>query len=175
MQRRLASCLIALVLLAPPALADTLKVAGPASVVEPARPSPGLVIQRTGQAPHVISTDRIGELKPITQTIGFMTEHGERQAEWTGPLLWDVLMDSDAIEGVKPAEQVRLVVRITGADGYNAVVALGEIAPEFAGRSIQIADHMNGAPIPDHKLRLVVPGDKRGGRSVRDVIRIEIE
>lgn len=77
--------------------------------------------------------------------------------------------------GDKPAEQVRLVVRVTGADGYTAVIALGEMAPQFAGHPIQIADHMNAAPIPDHGLRLVVPGDKRGGRSVRDVVRIEIE
>ena len=175
MQRRLAGCLITLILLAPPALADTLKIAGAASVAEPVRPSPGLVVERTGQASHVISTDRIGELTPTTQTVGFMTEHGERQVEWTGPLLWDVLTASGAIEGVKPAEQVRMVVRVTGADGYTAVVALGEIAPQFAGRPIQIADRMNGAPIPDHRLQLVVPGDKRGGRSVRDVVRIEIE
>lgn len=172
---RLVGCLIALTLLAPPAPADLLKVAGAGSLTEPVQLSPGLVVQRTGQESHVISTDRIGELKPITQRVGFMTDHGEQQAEWTGPPLWDVLMDSGALAGVKPAEQVRLVVRITGVDGYTAVIALGEISPEFAGRPIQIADHMNGAPIPDHKLRLVVPGDKRGGRSVRNAIRIEIE
>jgi DMSO/TMAO reductase YedYZ molybdopterin-dependent catalytic subunit len=173
MRHRLAGWLIALILFAPPALADSLTVAG--SLAEPARPSPELVVQRAGQASHVIPGDRIGELKSITQTVGFMTDHGEQQAEWTGPLLWDVLTDSGAIEGVKPAEHVRLVVRVTSADGYTAVVALGEIAPQFAGRPIQIADHMNGAPIPEHGLRLVVPGDKRGGRSVRNVIRIDIE
>jgi Oxidoreductase molybdopterin binding domain len=173
MRHRLAGCLIALTLLAPPALADSLTVAG--SLADPVRSTPGLVVQRAGQASHVVSTDRIGELKPITQTVGFMTDHGERQAEWTGPLLWDVLTDSGAVEGVKPAEQVRLVVRVTGADGYTAVFALGEIAPQFAGRPIQIADRANGAPIPDHGLRLIVPGDKRGGRSVRNMIRIDIE
>jgi hypothetical protein len=34
---------------------------------------------------------------------------------------------------------------------------------------------MNGVSLPDHALRLVVPGDRRGGRSVRDVVRIDIE
>ncbi len=147
----------------------------PVALAGPVPQSPGLLVQRTGQASHVISAARIGELKPITQTVSFMTEHGERQVEWTGPLVWDVLTASGAIESVKPPEQVRLTVRVTGADGYTAAIALGEIAPQFAGRPIQIADHMNGVPIPDHGLRLVVPGDKRGGRSVRDVIRIDIE
>jgi hypothetical protein len=66
-------------------------------------------------------------------------------------------------------------LKVTGADGYAAVIALGEIAPPFADRPIQIADHMNGALLPDHALRLVVPGDKRGGRSVPDVARVDIE
>ncbi len=132
-------------------------------------------MQRKGRSSHTISPDRIAELKPLTQAVTFLTEHGEQRAEWTGPLLWDVLMASGALDGVKPPDQVRLVVRVTGADGYTAVIALGEIAPPFADRPIQIADHMNGALLPDHALRLVVPGDKRGGRSVRDVVRIDIE
>jgi hypothetical protein len=54
------------------------------------------------------------------------------------------------------------------------VVALAELAPQFAGRPIQLADHLNGAPIPDQGLRLIVPGDRLGGRSVRDVVRIDV-
>jgi hypothetical protein len=89
--------------------------------------------------------------------------------------LWDVLAASGVADAIKPAEHVRLAVRVTGADGYTAVVALAEISPQFAGRPIQLADHLNGALLPEHGLRLVVPGDKRGGRSVRDVVRIDIE
>jgi hypothetical protein len=33
---------------------------------------------------------------------------------------------------------------------------------------------MNGAPIPDQGLRLIFPGDRLGGRSVRDVVRIDV-
>jgi hypothetical protein len=54
-------------------------------------------------------------------------------------------------------------------------VALGEIAPHFAGRQIQLADQENGAPLPNRALRLVVPGDVAGGRWVRDVVRIDVE
>jgi molybdate transport system substrate-binding protein len=147
----------------------------PVALAEPVPPPPELLVQRAGQASHVISLDRIGAIKPITQSTAFLTGHGEQWAEWTGPLLWDVLTASGAIESTKLSEQVRLVVRVTGADGYTAVIALAEIAPQFTGRPIQIADHMNGAGLPDHALRLIVPGDKRGGRSVRDVIRIDVE
>jgi hypothetical protein len=67
------------------------------------------------------------------------------------------------------------MVRVTGSDGYSTVMALAEIAPQFAARPIPLADHMNGAPLPDHALHLVAPGDRRGGRSGRDVIRIDME
>src|SRR5215831_11036166 len=147
----------------------------PVGLVEPLPPLAGLLVQRTGQTSHMLSFERLAALKPITQRVGFLTEHGERQNEWTGPLLWDVLAASGATEAIKPGEQVRLAVRVTGADGYTAIVALAEVAPQFAGRPIQLADHLNGALLPDHGLRLVVPGDKRGGRSVRDVVRIDIE
>jgi ABC-type molybdate transport system substrate-binding protein len=147
----------------------------PVALAEPGPPPPGLLVQRAGRTSHVIAPSRIAELQPLTQTVAFQTEHGERQSEWTGPLLWDVLTASGALDGIKPPDQVRLAVRVTGADGYTAVIAMGEIAPPFAGRPVQIADRMNGEPLPDHSLRLVVPGDKRGGRSVRDVVRIDVE
>jgi hypothetical protein len=155
----------------------TMKVHGfdPVALVEPVPPSPGLLVQRMGHGSHVISSERMAALKPITQNIAFMTDRGEQQSEWTGPLLWAVLVASGAMESIKPGEQVRLTVRVTGADGYSAVIALAEIAPQFAGRPIQLADHMDGALLPDHALRLIVPGDRRGGRSVRDVIRIDID
>ena len=147
----------------------------PVALVAPAPPSPGLLVQRAGQASRAVAPERIAALPRLTQRVGFMTGHGEQQNDWSGPLLWDVLVASGAVDPAKPAEQVHLVVRVTGADGYVATVALAEIAPQFAGRPIQLADQMNGAPLPDHALRLIVPGDRRGGRSVRDVVRIDID
>jgi molybdate transport system substrate-binding protein len=147
----------------------------PVALVEPAPPPAGLLVQVTGATARSVSPERIAELPHLTQRVGFMTGHGEQQNEWSGPLLWDVLVDSGAVDPAKPADQVHRAVRITGADGYTAVIALAEIAPQFAGRPIQIADGMNGALLRQHALRLIVPGDRRGGRSVRDVVRIDID
>jgi len=52
---------------------------------------------------------------------------------------------------------------------------MAEISPQFAGRPIQLADHSTELLLPDHGLRLVVPGDKPAAGSVRDVVRIDIE
>lgn len=147
----------------------------PVALAEPVPASPGLLVQRAGLPSRILSSERIAALPPLTQRVGFMTGRGEQQNEWTGPLLWDVLVASGVIDPAKVAEQVRLSVRVTGTDGYSAVIALAEIAPQFAGRPIQVADRMNGVPVPDHALRLIVPGERRGGRSVRDVVRIDID
>jgi hypothetical protein len=147
----------------------------PVALVEPAPPSSGLLVQRGGQASRAISSEHLAALPHFIQRVAFMTGRGEQQNEWAGPLLWDVLVASGAVDPAKPAEQVHLSVRVTGADGYVAVIALAEIAPQFAGRPIQMADRMNGSVLPGQALRLIVPGDRRGGRSVRDVVRVDID
>jgi hypothetical protein len=131
----------------------------------------GLQVQRAGQPPRTLSLEQIAALKPITQQAA--VEHTDRS--WTGPLLWDVLVDAGAVDPAKPADAVHLGVHVVGADGWIAVFGLAELSPEFAGKPIQLADRVNGEAIPGPGLRLIVPGEHRGGRSVRDVVRIEIE
>ena len=147
----------------------------PIAVVAQAQQERGLVVQRAGQPSSLLPSERFAALPRITQRVSFMTGNGEQQNEWTGPLLWTVLDASGLIEAANQREQAHLVVRVTGADGYAAVIALGEISPLLADRPILLADELNGAPLPDHALRLVVPDDRLGARSVRDVVRIEIE
>jgi DMSO/TMAO reductase YedYZ molybdopterin-dependent catalytic subunit len=172
MRHGLASCFGLLLMLTSPAPADTLHVI--TANVEAGEPQGALLVQREGRASQLLSPERIAELTPITQRVGFATGQSDQQNEWTGPLLWEVLTASGVIESTSPRDLAHLAVRITGADGYAAVVAVGEVAPEFAGKPIQIASKMNGAPLPGQSLRLIVPGDQVGGRSVRDVVRIDV-
>lgn len=143
----------------------------PTALAEPPQPSHDLLVQRTGMPARLISLERIAVLPAVTEDAAI--EHGE--GTWTGPLLWNVLTDAGVVDPNKPAEQVQLAVKVTGADGWTAVFGLAELGPEFAGKPIQLADRVDGAPIPGQGLRLIVPGEHRGGRSVRDVVRIDIE
>lgn len=130
-----------------------------------------LVVERAGQPPRELSVVQIASLKPITQQAAI----GNTDRSWTGPLLWDVLVAAGAVDPAKPVDAVHLGVRVMGADGWTAVFGLAELSPEFAGKPIQLADQMNGAPIQGQGVRLIVPGEHRGGRSVRDVVRIDVE
>ena len=64
------------------------------------------------------------------------------------------------------------MVRVTGADGYAAPVAMAEIAPAFEGKPVILAVTRNGAPLA--RPLLVVPGDHLHGRDVRDVVAIVV-
>jgi hypothetical protein len=55
------------------------------------------------------------------------------------------------------------------------VISTGEIAPEFGGKPALLAYKQDGTEQLETGLRLVMPGDKRGGRNVRDVVSITIE
>jgi DMSO/TMAO reductase YedYZ molybdopterin-dependent catalytic subunit len=129
----------------------------------------------TGKAgPVVLSAAQIAKLPSVTLSVSFGTDHGPMRARFTGPLLWTVLTDAKAIDPAKPRKLVPLTAAVTGQDGYVAAIALGEIAPAFEGKNIILAEQMNGKPLGPEHFRLVVPGDKRGGRSVRDVVSIAV-
>ena len=117
----------------------------------------------------------LARLPPARLHVDADPAHKTPARDWSGARLWDVLVAAGAVEPSKPAGQVREIVRITGADGYTAVLGLGEIAPEFANHPVLLADHLDDAAIPHEAWRLIVPGEQRLGRSVRDVMRIDVE
>jgi hypothetical protein len=47
--------------------------------------------------------------------------------------------------------------------------------PNFEGKQIILAQQMDGKPLGNGHLRVAVPADKRGGRSVRDIACIEVK
>ena len=69
--------------------------------------------------------------------------------------------------------ELRHAIRITAKDGYVVVTSTGEIAPDFGGKNALVAYERHGKPLED--FRIVMPGDKHGGRNVREVITIAVE
>ena len=61
------------------------------------------------------------------------------------------------------------------SDGYQVTFTLGEIDPSFGNTMILIADKRDGAPLPGNQgsLRLIVPNDHEGARSVRMLETLE--
>jgi hypothetical protein len=147
--------------------AALLVLAGSAVAAEPA-------VDVNGHAEHTLHLT-VADLKALPQVsadVSFETGHGQQSAHYTGALLWDVIEKAGITDepGTKAKHHLQHAVLVTGRDGYAVAVAIGEIDPDFENKTILLVD--DGA---EKGLRLIVPGDKKGGRAVRDVVRIEIE
>jgi Oxidoreductase molybdopterin binding domain len=65
---------------------------------------------------------------------------------------------------------------VEAADGYRVVVALPELDPEFTDRIVLLADRADGHPLDTKEgpFRIVIPGEKRMARWVRQVIALKV-
>ena len=125
-------------------------------------------------APVNLSLEELTQLPTTRVQTNFLTENGPHPASFEGPLLWTVLQGAGVIDPARHREQVSQSIMIVGRDGYHALLAVGEIAPEFEAKQVILAERMDDEPLDPSHFRVVVPQDKRGGRSVRDVTRIVV-
>ncbi|HEV2675463.1 MAG TPA: molybdopterin-dependent oxidoreductase [Aliidongia sp.] len=112
----------------------------------------------------------------VTLHISFNTSHGAEAAEYAGVPLWTVLQQAGLVDSQAKGGHLRHGILVTGADGYGVLLSIGELDPEFANVQAILAIRKDGQPLAgDEGIRLVVPGDKKGGRSVRHVVKIEVQ
>lgn len=83
--------------------------------------------------------------------------------------------------GAMPAEPLRgtqlgRYVQVDARDGYRVVFSLAEFDPTLGNRAAFLVDRCNGKPLDEQAgpLRLVVPGEARAARSVRQVRAITV-
>lgn len=67
------------------------------------------------------------------------------------------------------------IVRVTASDHYQVVFSLAELDAALGNEQVILADTQDGHPLTkDGPFRLVVPGDKRPARWIRNVTTIEV-
>jgi hypothetical protein len=71
---------------------------------------------------------------------------------------------------------LRLVVIVTGRDGYAVVFSLPEMLEDIGHKDAWLALDTDGKPLPesDGPVRLIVPGDDKPARWVRSVADVSI-
>ena len=104
-------------------------------------------------------------------------DHDGKDTAFEGVDLVEVLK----LAGVKLGEHLRgkelaLYLLVEAADGYRAVFALPELDPAYTDRLIILADRRDGKSLSEKEgpLRIVVPGEKRQARWVRQVTSLTI-
>ncbi len=104
-------------------------------------------------------------------------DHQGKDAEFEGVPVIELLKKSGARVGEKlrGGALVDYLV-VEASDGYRVVFALPEIDPAFTDRVILLADKRDGKPMvnPEGPLRIVVPGEKKHARWVRQVTNLTI-
>ena len=65
---------------------------------------------------------------------------------------------------------------VEGKDGYRAVFAWAELDSSFMDKPVYLITMRDGKPLPDKDgpFELVVPGEKRNGRWVRQVMALRV-
>ena len=132
------------------------------------------VVQGTVKERLVLDEAFLKSFPTVTIDVTFETGQGKKSGRYTGVLLWALLERAQPIDEPGKNTSLKHTLMITGRDGYAVALALGEIDPHYEGKQIIIA-YLGGEPSASmSSLRLIVPGDVHGGRSVRDVAKIEL-
>jgi DMSO/TMAO reductase YedYZ molybdopterin-dependent catalytic subunit len=123
-----------------------------------------------------LTVDDLRKMPATTVSVSFVTGHGPVTGTFSGVLLWTLLSDAVLVDGPGKGAALRHVIAITGQDGYSVALSFGELSPDFEGKSVILALTKDGKPLdPKEGIRLVVPGDKHAGRSVRGVLKITVQ
>jgi len=128
-----------------------------------------------GEDGHARAFDSAALAKLPQQTVH--AEAHSKAVNCSGPNLIDVLAAVGAPSGEKlRGKNLTLYVRVSAADGYRAVFALAELDPGMRDAVPIVTDHCDGAALDakDGPFRIVVPGEKRPARWVRQVMAIDV-
>jgi hypothetical protein len=124
---------------------------------------------------RLVLDDRLLKSFPaVTIDVTFETGEGKKSGRYTGALLWSVIERAGLVDDAGKNARLKHTLVVTGRDGYGVALALGELDPNYEGKSVILAYDGGEPPASSTALRLVIPGDVHGGRSVRDVATIDI-
>jgi len=99
------------------------------------------------------------------------------------PLRFDAILLKAVLEKVSVplgdslrGKRMALCLLVEAADGYRAVIALAELDPVFTSGEVFLADGRDHKPLDakEGPLRIVIPGDKKMARWVRQVTALKI-
>lgn len=132
-----------------------------------------VAVSGTVSKPLTLTVADLAADPQVTIHVSFNTSHGVETADYAGVPLWAVLQRAGVVDGAAKGGHLRHGILVTGADGYGVLLSIGEVDPDFANDGAILAVRKDGQAL-DEGVRLVVPGDRKGGRSVRHVVGIEV-
>jgi len=136
----------------------------------------GAQVQITGEVARPM-TFSIEELAKLPRQTVKAKAHDGTESRYEGVALVELLTKA----GVPMGKDLRgkamaLYLVVEASDDYRATFALPELDSAFSDRVILLADHRDGQPLSAREgpLQIVVPGEKKHARWVRQVIRLRV-
>lgn len=131
-----------------------------------------VTFNKAGADPLVMTAESLKALPRVRVEV-----KGQAGAEvYEGPALSYLLREAAIPVGPRAhRDPMRGYLVVRGADGYAVVLSAAEADKELHEGAAILADTVNGEPLPAAQgpLRLVVDGDLRPWRSVRQVVTID--
>jgi hypothetical protein len=172
--RRLSFALSAALLLLSLPLSGYSAAQAPAASSAPAAEELKLVI--AGDVPMPV-TLTAGDFAALPHEQAEVTEMDGTKSTYEGVALQEILKKA----GLSFGKQMRGkglagYVLAEAKDGYQVVFGMGELDPGLGGAKILVADKRDGKALFEYQgpIRLVVPADKEGARSVRMLKKLQV-
>ena len=121
---------------------------------------------------HLTMAD-LGAFPAVHVLASQISGRGPVALDCTGASLAAILGKAKLSLGDKRNAGLVHTLLVTGDDGYQVALSLGEIDADYGNENAIIAVNCNGKPMD--APRLVVPSDKHGGRAVNGVVSIEVK
>jgi len=127
------------------------------------------------EKPYVLSAAAFAALPHVSVRA---EGHDAKESSFDGVLLQELLQRAGLkFGGEMRGDRVAITVVVRAADNYRAVFALPEVDSAFTDRRVLVSDRRDGKPTiaADGPLRMVVTGEKRYARWVRQVVAITVK
>ena len=122
-------------------------------------------------------TLQLADLKAMPHSEVTGKDKDGKEHKYSGVPLSDLLRQAGVTLGNElKGKNLSKSVVVKATDGYEVLFALPELDPDFATRTILLADSVDGAPLAQGvgPYRVIVPGEKKPARWIREVVSIDV-
>ncbi|MEU6128448.1 molybdopterin-binding protein [Saccharopolyspora sp. NPDC047091] len=140
-----------------------------------AAPAPGqLLITGDVGDDLVLDTAELDARATVQRQVHYRTRRCDQVHLVRGVPLHEVLVEAaPRLDGRHKMGLLNVVVLATSEDGFQVVLSLAEVDPEFGACSALLATRYNGRTLA--RPTLVMPSDGRASRYVRQVCRVRLQ
>lgn len=159
---------------ASPTLGASSQTPAPASAsAHPPAEAGAVRITGAVRQPGVRTAAQLAAIPSQTVAVTFGTEKGtQRHTEVGVPLSTLLEQAAPVLTAGRKHDELTIGVLVVGADGYQALVSYGELAPALGNSGALLATSQDGTPLA--RPRLVLPKDGQGARYVSDVVELHV-